>query len=889
MTEVVGNAHHLPGRLHLGAQNRINTRKFQERENRGLDEEVVYGQLISQTELLQLATRHQPDGQLGQGDTGGFAHEGHGAGGPRIDFQHVDHILLDGVLHIHQSDHLQLQRQPSGVVSHGLQVLGLDHIGRQHAGAVSGVNPGLLDMLHDAPDHHPPPVGHGVHVHLEGILQKLVDQNGTVLRHAHGFRDVSLQGMVIVHDHHGPSTENIGGPNQDGVADAFGDGGGLPERGGGAGRRLGDSHAGEQTAESLAVFRQVDGLGRGADNGDAGPLQGQGQRQRSLAAELHDHPLRLLPLHHVHDVFKGQRLEIEPIGSIVVGRDGLGIAVHHDRLEPVFLEGKGGMATAVVELDALPDSIGPAAQNHDLSSLGRFGLALLLVGGIEVGGEGLELGRAGVHPLVYRPELEILTALENLGGSRTRQPGQVLVGKSHPFGLPELRWGNLRQVGSPQPGGQLGDLPDLPQKPGIDPGVLIGFFHREAPLEGKTEIEEAVGIGKDQLLLDLVRIELLRPHLAPRLQGAQGLQQRLLEGSADGHDLPDRLHLGPQERLGLWKLLKGPLGDLGDHIVDGGFEACRGLQGDVVGNLVQRESHRQLGGDLGDGESGGLGGQGRAAGDPGIHFDHHQAPIPRIDGELDVGASGLHPHLANDPHGGIPHVLVFLVGEGLHRSHGDGIPRVDSHGIEVLNAADHHHVVLQVAHHLQFELLPTDDRLLDQNLMGRAEIQPPLGQFLELLGIVGNAASRAAQSKGGTDNGRVAHLPDDLPGLLEVVGYPATRRLQADFLHGFLEKQPIFPHFYRFDLSSDQLDSLPVQYPSLRQRHRQVESRLPAHGRQQGVGPLLQDDGLHELRRQGLDVGPVSQLRVGHDGGGVGIDQHHLVTLGLEDLAGLGP
>ena len=40
-------------------------------------------------------------------------------------------------------------------------------------------------------------------------------------------------------------------------------------------------------------------------------------------------------------------------------------------------------------------------------------------------------------------------------------------------------------------------------------------------------------------------------------------------------------------------------------------------------------------------------------------------------------------------------------------------------------------------------------------------------------------------------------------------------------------------------------------------------------------------------QRERLDVGAVGQVRVGHDGGRVGIDQHHLVAVGPQRLAGL--
>ena len=69
---------------------------------------------------------------------------------------------------------------------------------------------------------------------------------------------------------------------------------------------------------------------------------------------------------------------------------------------PSLLQGEGGLAAAVVELDALADAVGAAAQDHDLVPFGPAGLVFPLVGGVKVGGVGLELGGAGVHQLVDR-------------------------------------------------------------------------------------------------------------------------------------------------------------------------------------------------------------------------------------------------------------------------------------------------------------------------------------------------------------------------------------------------------------------------------------------------------------------------------------------------------
>src|SRR5690606_29266176 len=88
-------------------------------------------------------------------------------------------------------------------------------------------------------------------------------------------------------------------------------------------------------------------------------------------------------------------------------------------------------------------------------------------------------------------------------------------------------------------------------------------------------------------------------------------------------------------------------------------------------------------------------------------------------------------------------------------------------------------------------------------------------------------------------------------------------------------------------LGPDHLDAVFLQHPGGVQRQGGVQSRLPAHGRQQGVGTLLLDDLLDHFRRDRLDVGGVGQFRVGHDRGRVRIDQDDPVALGLERLARL--
>ena len=98
------------------------------------------------------------------------------------------------------------------------------------------------------------------------------------------------------------------------------------------------------------------------------PLSSSGTAslQRRLAAELDDHAFGLFAIVDLEHVLERERLEVEPVGGVVVGRNGLGVGVHHDRLEPVLAQREGGVHAAVIELDPLPDAVRPAAEDHDL-------------------------------------------------------------------------------------------------------------------------------------------------------------------------------------------------------------------------------------------------------------------------------------------------------------------------------------------------------------------------------------------------------------------------------------------------------------------------------------------------------------------------------------------
>jgi hypothetical protein len=125
------------------------------------------------------------------------------------------------------------------------------------------------------------------------------------------------------------------------------------------------------------------------------------------------------------------------------------------------------------------------------------------------------------------------------------------------------------------------------------------------------------------------------------------------------------------------------------------------------------------------------------------------------------------------------------------------------------------------------------------------------------------------------------------PGLVHAVGDARTRRAQTDLGHGVLELQAVFGLVDGFGRGADQLDLVFVEHAVAPQVQRAVQRGLAAHGGQHGVGALLGDDLLDRLPGDGLDVGDVGRGRVGHDRGGVAVDQDDLVALFAQRLAGL--
>ena len=172
--------------------------------------------------------------------------------------------------------------------------------------------------------------------------------------------------------------------------------------------------------------------------------------------------------------------------------------------------------------------------------------------------------------------------------------------------------------------------------------------------------------------------------------------------------------------------------------------------------------------------------------------------------------------------------------------------------------------------------------------MDRGEAQAVGADLVQLLLVLADAAAGAAHGEGRAHDDRVADLVGEGQGVLQGVDHLAGDAGLAQLLHGVLEELSVLGPVDGLGAAAQQPHAGLFQIAAAGQLHGQVQAGLAAQVGQDGVRLLPLDDPLHHPGHQRLHIHPVGDVRVGHDGGGVGVDQHHLDALALEGAAGLG-
>ena len=368
-----------------------------------------------------------------------------------------------------------------------------------------------------------------------------------------------------------------------------------------------------------------------ADDRHARPLQWLGQIEWRLPAKLHNHPDRFLLLVDVQYVLERQRLKKKFVRSIVIGRDGLGIGVDHDRLISQLFEGKRGMNAAIIELDALADAIRTAAENHDSGFGAASRFVFVTVGRVVIRCIGLEFGGAGIDQSVGGHDAEAGAQRADFWFGCGGEVGQLAVGEAEAFGGAHATGGRESFWMCLQREFFLDDLAHLREEPRVNFRQLMDFVLGERALIGAgrggagggaaetqrlRRPEDSFGIGHAELALDGRPVGINWIFSVGAQSGATGFQasQRFLQAffkrAADGHGLTHALHLGGQHGIGIREFFKRESRHFGDDVIDGRFKARGCFAGDVIADFVQPVSDGEFGGNFGNRETCGFGSEG---------------------------------------------------------------------------------------------------------------------------------------------------------------------------------------------------------------------------------------------------------------------------------------
>ena len=195
-------------------------------------------------------------------------------------------------------------------------------------------------------------------------------------------------------------------------------------------------------------------------------------------------------------------------------------------------------------------------------------------------------------------------------------------------------------------------------------------------------------------------------------------------------------------------------------------------------------------------------------------------------------------------------------------------------GVDVLHAAHGDHVARRIAHRFKFDLFPAVDVALHQDLRDRRCVQPGLGRLAQRGGIVRRAAARAAQRERRAHDDRITDPVCRRQRL--VYGMCDGRRHGGlpDLCHGLLEQLAVLRAVDGRGVRPQQAHAVRLQKAVRRQLHGQRQPRLPAQSGQQAVRLFLDDDAAQCGGVQRLQIDLVRQSPIGHDRGGVRVDQN---------------
>ena len=546
------------------------------------------------------------------------------------------------------------------------------------------------------------------------------------------------------------------------------------------------------------------------------------------------------------------------------------------------------MDRAVVEFDTLADTDRAGAKDYYRAFALWLHFVFCAIGGVVVRCVGFKFCRAGIYHLEIRVEIQFLLEVFHFFRCLFGEMGDGFIRHLDAF---RCFQGFSGEAFLHETAFHENDVLDLVDEEEVDLGDAVDVFRIDAAAQSFGHHENSFVIDAGEEAADIIEglaIQLFEVQVSfAHFQGAEGFEEGTFQGAIERHDFAGGFHLGADFAICQGEFFEWPSWEFAYHIVDGRFEASFCIFGDGVGDFIQVEAQSDLRCYFGDRVAGGFGCQSRGTADARVYLDDVVLVRLGVQAILYVTAA-FDLQVADDVDGSGTEHLVLAVCQGLGRCHDDGVAGVHADGIDIFHGAHDDTVVCTVAHNFEFDFLPAGDASFYQDLVDRRKFDTAVGDFFHFIAVVGDAAAGAAQGVSRTDDDRVADAVSESDGRFQFFENFRFRYRLVDFFHGFLEEFAVFRMLDGMEGRAQELHAVFFQYAGFGELHSHVQAHLAAQGRKECIRSFFLNDFCHERKGDRFDIDAVSDVHVGHDGGGVAVDQDHFYSFFAEGAAGLG-
>mmetsp|Transcript_39184 Transcript_39184/g.118391 ORF Transcript_39184/g.118391 Transcript_39184/m.118391 type:complete len:327 (-) Transcript_39184:3231-4211(-) len=275
------------------------------------------------------------------------------------------HALLGEELHVEWAGYLQGLTHLGRHVHHPPVGLHAQALGGQEQGGVAAVGASILDVLGDRVVDQVPLVAHGVELDLPRPGDVLGNHNRVLLLDHRGGVQEALELRLVVDDTHGGPRQDVRGPHQDREAHRAREGERVLELHELAPFRLVDVQLVAHGRELRAIFRGINGPGGRSHDLNPALVELRREVVRRLPADRDDHPGGHLEIADLAHRLKRQLLEIQAVALVVIGGDGLWVAIDHHCAVACFAQGAHRTHGAPVELHRSADPVAARAEDDE--------------------------------------------------------------------------------------------------------------------------------------------------------------------------------------------------------------------------------------------------------------------------------------------------------------------------------------------------------------------------------------------------------------------------------------------------------------------------------------------------------------------------------------------